>query len=117
MVEGLVIAQRVERAKDFRTQRTLILHVDGLVNVANVDAKAACLAKDFVTVAASQAVHGRSGVRQLIVAIVVLGAYKKKNNLGTLYGANIIARSNEGQKWQPSMLLGRYLLPEQLPVS
>jgi hypothetical protein len=66
------------------------------VNVANVDAKAARLAKDFVTVAAGQAVHRRSGVRQLMVAIVVLGAYKKKKNLGTLSGANIIARSYEG---------------------
>ncbi len=96
-----MIAQRVERAKHFRTQSTLILHVDGLVNVANVDTKAARLAKDFVTVAAGQAVHRRSGVRQLMVAIVALGAYKKKNNLGTLSGANIIARSCEGKKGSP----------------
>jgi hypothetical protein len=46
-----------------------------------VDAKTACLAKDFVTVAAGQAVHRRSGVRQLMDAIVALGAYKKKKNL------------------------------------
>ncbi len=99
VVERLVIAQRVERAKDFRTQSTLILHVDGLVNVANVDAKAARLAKDFVTVAAGQAVHGRSGVRQLMVAIIVLGTYKKK--FGHLIRSQYYRSLVKGKKGSP----------------
>ena len=47
-------------------------------------------AKDFVTVAAGQAVHRRSGVRQLMVAIVVLGAYKKK--IRALYPGPILSQ-------------------------
>jgi hypothetical protein len=57
VIEGLVVAQRVDGFEVFVAERALVAHVFGrLVQVAHVHAQPARLAKHLVAIAAGQAI-------------------------------------------------------------